>query len=98
MCQRVFPQVEERNIRRAWYRYCDANGIARCTLYELRHTFVSIAANLPTGQLKQVIGHSQNMDTYGVYAHAINGQDKVIAENIEGIFDAAIAAGESTQQ
>ena len=97
MCQRVFPQVEERNIRRAWQRYCDANGITRCTLYELRHTFVSIAANLPTGQLKQVIGHSQNMDTYGVYAHAINGQDKVIAENIEGIFDAAIAAGKSTQ-
>ena len=78
-------------------RYCAANGITQCTLYELRHTFVSIAANLPTGQLKQVIGHSQNMDTYGVYAHAINGQDKVIAENIEGIFDAAIAAGKSTQ-
>lgn len=93
----VFVQEKERNIRRAWYRYCESNGIARCTLYELRHTFVSIAANLPTGQLKQVIGHSQNMDTYGVYAHTINGQNKVIAKNIETVFDTAIAAGKSTQ-
>ena len=94
--QRVFPQTMERNIRSAWKRYCAANGITPCTLYELRHTFVSIAANLPTGQLKQVIGHSQSMDTYGVYAHAISGQDKVIAENIDGIFDIAIDAGKST--
>lgn len=88
--QCVFMQEEERNIRRAWYRYCEANGIARCTLYELRHTFVSIAANLPTGQLKQVVGHSRNMDTYGVYSHAINGQDKLIAENLDDIFDMAV--------
>ena len=87
MQQRVFIQEEERNVRRAWERYCEANGITKCTLYELRHTFVSIAANLPMGQLKQTVGHSRNMDTYGVYSHAINGQDRAIANNLENVFD-----------
>lgn len=83
---RVFVQENERNIWRAWKRYCVANDIPPCSLYELRHTFVSIAQDLPTGQLKQIVGHSANMDTYGIYAHHLDGQNAAIAENLNSIF------------
>lgn len=54
-------------------RYCEYNNIPRCTPYELRHTFVSIAKVLPTGLVKSIVGHSKNMDTFGVYGHELEG-------------------------
>ena len=33
----------------AWKRYCAANGMSPVNLYELRHTFVSLAKRLPEG-------------------------------------------------
>lgn len=57
-----------------WRAYQDSNGIApRISLYELRHTFVSLAQDLPDGKLKPLVGHSRNMDTRGVYGHEITG-------------------------
>lgn len=53
---------------------------------QLRHTFVSIASALPEGQLKQIVGHSKNMDTFGVYGHAVNGQAEKIASAIDETF------------
>lgn len=53
--------------RDSWYRYCDHNNILRVTLYELRHTYVSINDEMSDGLKKQAVGHSQSMDTEGVY-------------------------------
>ena len=40
--------------------------------YSFRHTFVSVLKNdLPEQFLKAYLGHGASMDTYGVYAHAI---------------------------
>ena len=33
--------------------------------YELRHTYVSVNDEMPTGLKKQVVGHSRSMDTEG---------------------------------
>lgn len=53
-----------------------------CSLHELRHTFVSVVQNdVPLPLLKSMIGHSEDMDTSGVYGHAVNG-DMVRAANI----------------
>lgn len=42
--------------------------------YSLRHTFISYMAHtLPEASLKELVGHSTQMDTYGVYGHAVNG-------------------------
>lgn len=72
----------QRSLARRWEKYQDCNGIApRTTLYELRHTFVSIeAGQLTEGNLKLLVGHSKNMDTLGTYQHEIKGQREQLAE------------------
>ena len=84
--RRVFADASESTIRHRWQTYCDHNGIPYCSLYELRHTFVSIAQNLPEGQLKALVGHSRSMDTYGVYAHEVQGQTRQISTALDQLF------------
>lgn len=77
----------ERKIREYWLRYLDYNGMTKITLYELRHTFVSIAKSLPEGEVKSLVGHSQNMDTYGVYSHAFEGDFDRVSNDIQICFN-----------
>ena len=54
-----------------------------------------ITKTLPEGYLKQLIGHSKDMDTYGVYSHEIssdrNNAAKMIQDIFEGIIDDKIS-------
>lgn len=75
-----------------WQRYCEANKIPKTTLYELRHTFVSVNKEMPEGLKKMVIGHSQDMDTEGTYGHAMAGDMELAAAYTEQAF-AAILGG-----
>lgn len=73
-----------------WKRYKEHNGIGNVTPYELRHTFVSVTAGLSRlniGELRAVIGHSQNMDTLGTYAHKLSDAEKQIASKINTAYD-----------
>lgn len=54
--------------------------------YELCYTFVSAVKSLPEGYLKQVVGHSKDMDTYGTYSHDMDGDQKTTANLKENIF------------
>lgn len=83
----IFPRVSEQLYYERLKRYCRANGIPEVTPYELRHTFVSIIQSLPESDVKAVVGHSKNMDTFGTYAHKVDGQDDRIAQNIQSIFN-----------
>lgn len=49
------------------------------SLYELRHTFVSIIEDaISPAEMRRIVGHSKSMDTYGSYSHAVAGRaDKV---------------------
>ncbi len=69
-----------------WKKYAKTNGIAPITPYEMRHTFVSVIKSLPQGQIKQLVGHSKDMDTFGVYSHEFLGDKERAAENINEIF------------
>lgn len=71
-------------------RCCEYNGITVVTPYELRHTFVSIAKSLPAGMVKSIVGHSESMDTFGVYGHAIKGEDAAITDALDDAFHSAI--------
>lgn len=82
----VFPRVSEQLYNERLKRYCRANGIPEVTAYELRHTFVSIVQSLPESEVKAVVGHSQSMDTFGVYGHKTEGWDDKIAQNIQAVF------------
>ena len=59
----------------------------------MRHTFVSVVKSLPEGYLKQLVGHSKGMDTYGVYSHELLGDSKKTAELVEGIFGKILQTG-----
>ena len=64
-----------RKLYKHWLSYQRGNVIEQISLYELRHTFVSVCAeNVPESLLKLVVGHSESMDTTGVYGHEVNGQ------------------------
>lgn len=89
---RVFGDVNPQTYRKSFQRYCRANGIPKITPYEMRHTFVSIAKNLPEGKVKSLVGHSKNMDTFGVYGHEVNGELAETAQQIDQIFSEILQA------
>lgn len=84
-------QTYEKHLR----RYCDCNDIPHISPYELRHTFVSIAKNLSEGQIKAIVGHSKNMDTFGTYGHEVEGELKETAMQLEKLFQNILSSGES---
>lgn len=83
----VFPPIKEDGYRNRLKNYCKANGLAVVSPYEIRHTFVSIAKSMPEGLVKQLIGHSKNMDTFGTYGHEVIGERQQIADHLDEIFN-----------
>lgn len=92
----VFPSstgehAAQENVAESWEAFCIAEGITRgVTPYGWRHTFVSLAGNMPDGLKKRRVGHSKNMDTDGVYGKPFEGNDELEAEYIESRFDAIL--------
>ncbi len=83
----VFDLPPHKTYYDIWVRYCKSNNIDFVSLYELRHTYISIIKNLPVGEVKSLVGHSADMDTYGVYGHTLNGEAEKTAANVSDIFD-----------
>ena len=80
-----------KNFYRAWGRYCEFNKIPHTSLYELRHTYVSVNKEMPEGLKKMTIGHSQDMDTEGTYGHQMAGDLAKAAAYTEQAFDDVIS-------
>ena len=75
--------------RKQWHRLASERGLPGSP-YSLRHTFVSIVSSqthLSEGTIKDLIGHSETMDTWGVYKHEINGEIENAAEVINLTFE-----------
>lgn len=54
------------------------------TVYGLRHTFISLMKGvLPEQQIKDIVGHSTSMDTFGTYGHIVDGQSLKSAQIID---------------
>lgn len=83
----VFPLPPHAIYYNGWKTYCKHNGITPVSLYELRHTFVSIAKTLSEGEVKPLVGHSKSMDTFGVYGHELNGEDAATARKVTALFE-----------
>lgn len=89
----LFEINAESTYRKSFARYCKSNDIPYVTPYEMRHTFISIAQKLPEGELKALVGHSQVMDTFGVYGHEVKGYKEDTAARLEDIFHALLLQG-----
>lgn len=54
------------------------------TVYSLRHTFISLMKNvMPEQMIKDIVGHSVSMDTFGTYGHIIDGDSDKAAKIID---------------
>lgn len=76
------------NVYESWKLFSKNNGITPgVTPYGWRHTFISINNDMPEGLKRRRVGHSQNMDTEGIYGHAIAGEEEQAAEHVKQRFD-----------
>ena len=82
----VFRITNEQHYYKCWKTYCAANGLTPCSLYELRHTFVSVVKTLPAGEVKALVGHSADMDTFGIYSHTLTGDAAHTSQAVNGVF------------
>lgn len=82
----VFEIESQSTFRHRWQKYCQVNQLDYVSLYELRHTFVSIAKSLSDGELRQLVGHSKSMDTYGIYSHEVQNDLRVTSEKLNDIW------------
>lgn len=82
----VFCIDREDYYNKRWGTYCRVNGLQHTSVYELRHTFVSVVKTLPEGEIKSLVGHSANMDTFGQYSHALTGEAQRTAESVNATF------------
>lgn len=76
-------------VRKQWNKLKAERGLPGSP-YSLRHTFVSIVSSqthLAEGTLRQIIGHSKSMDTFGVYKHEVKGELETAASVINLTFE-----------
>lgn len=66
------------------------------TVYSLRHSFVSLMKGvLPDQIIKDIVGHSVSMDTFGVYGHITDGEKRQTADIIDLTLGANLGANKS---
>lgn len=66
------------------------------SVYSLRHTFITMMKNiLPEQTIKDIVGHSVSMDTFGTYGHIIDGEQKRAADVIDLTFGQNLGQNES---
>ncbi|MDE5577590.1 MAG: site-specific integrase [Oscillospiraceae bacterium] len=90
-CDKWGDPIKSANYCKRWSAYRDYHNMPSVTPYELRHTFVSAVKSLPEGYLKRLVGHSKDMDTYGVYSHEMDGDMSETAALVQGIFSQILA-------
>jgi integrase len=83
----LFPMRNQQSLYNRWRHYQKSNDIPPISLYEMRHTFVSMAQDMPDGKLKLLVGHSRNMDTRGVYGHQRTGDAQATAKDLTDLFN-----------
>lgn len=90
-CRQDGEPLQSKHYYDRWKVYRDYHSFPPVTPYELRHTFVSAVKTLPEGYLKNLVGHSKDMDTYGVYSHEMDGDMTETAALVQGIFKQILA-------
>jgi len=69
-----------------WCLYCDYHGF-KVTMHDLRRTLISIGrTGLTEEQVKGMVGHTKNMDTFGVYGEIIDGEQQEVADALDMLF------------
>lgn len=95
LSQWVFPdekggRLDPNHLYKTWWTYRKQHGL-NCSIHEMRHTFISLAkADVPIELLKKIVGHSEKMDTFGVYGHEVEGEMAKVANTFDTIFQSIL--------
>jgi integrase len=88
----LFPNQEgdstdSNSLYKHWYTYRKQHGI-ESSIHELRHTMVSILkSDMPEALMKMMVGHSESMDTDGIYGHEFSGDLERTAKIVDNVYD-----------
>lgn len=91
----VFPNgdggmSDPNGVYKRWLTYARQHSI-KSSLHELRHTHISLMQDtVPENMLKRMVGHTRNMDTFGVYGHEVDGEAAKAAALVDGVFDGLV--------
>ena len=82
-CSPDGSQGKQTRMRKHWEKLKAERNLSG-TVYSLRHTFISLMKNvMPEAMIKDIVGHSTSMDTFGTYGHIMSGDAKQAASIID---------------
>ena len=88
-CSPYGTQGKQNGLRKHWAKLKAERGLPG-TVYSLRHTFISLMKNvMPEAMIKDIVGHSVSMDTFGTYGHILNDDARQAASIIDLTFTSA---------
>lgn len=91
-CSKTGGMPSQSTLRNQYYELKAERDLSG-SLYSMRHTFISLVKNsMPEQLIKSIVGHSVNMDTFGVYGHSVNGELKPAADIIDLTFKSITSA------
>ena len=95
-CSPDGSQGKQNGMRKHWNKLKEERDLPG-SAYSLRHTFITMMKNvLPEQAIKDIVGHSVSMDTFGTYGHIQDGEDRKTAQVIDLTFGATFGATTST--
>ena len=93
-CSPDGSQGKQNGMRKHWAKLKEERNLPG-TVYSLRHTFITLMKNvMPESMIKDIVGHSTSMDTFGTYGHILSGDAKKAAEIID-LLGASLGADSS---
>ncbi|MCI1768911.1 MAG: tyrosine-type recombinase/integrase [Mageeibacillus sp.] len=88
----IFPnqtgsKASQSTIQKHWDRLSERLE-TKASLYSFRHLYISVMkTHLSEYMLKKLVGHSAEMDTFGVYGHVIDGEMEQAVRDTSEVFD-----------
>ena len=92
-CSPDGSQGKQNGMRKHWAKLKEERDLPG-TCYSLRHTFISMMkmSSMQESVLKDIVGHSTAFDTFGVYGHILDGEEREAAQVIDLTFGADLGA------
>jgi len=95
-CSPDGSQGKQNGMRKHWTKLKAERDLPG-TVYSLRHTFISLMKNvMPEAMIKDIVGHSTSMDTFGTYGHIMKEDARHAAEIIDLTLGDNLGANKST--
>lgn len=100
----IFPhekgqRVNPAHVYDAWCRYKTTHSLGDVDMQGLRRTMVSVIKNdMPLDMAKRIVGHSKDMDTYGIYGRQIDGELEQAANIIDQAFGKLLGKNEGVKK